>query len=600
MPAMRTHERGRSVSRIYRVRRALLGGLASVILAAGPPAAGAAVVSWTSPVSGNWSEGANWSGGMPPGSGDDAVIAVSGPGYRVTLDVDATVRSLTLGNAATPCSLVAEGRSLALGDSSLVKAGGVFALRNFMTTRGLLSLGSSVLLDNLGTVNLRASTVAIGAGSRLANAGGFACARVCSLKGPGEFYNAAAGLVTVSGLGVSGLLVSVNDVTSAGTIELTDTDPSADVPSTLAIPGGRLTVAAGGKLRALAGAGAGDSRALGAELVNHGRLEVDLAGFACTVSRTDADHVSTGVVDVMAGALLVPLSGPTPTFTNSGRVEIRTGTTLMVTGTDPDYRQTAGRTILHGTGVLDAEGDVRICGGTLEGTGDVFGDVVICGGRLAPGASPGRIVIHDGYTQEPDGSLHIELGAFAAGAWDTVVVLGHADLAGSLEVNLLAGISPMAGDSYPVFQFASRSGTFDVFRCEGRSPAGLMDTVFTATAMDIELLSDFASVEPGGGPAAPPGAAIRSFTAHILDDGSGVFELALDAGAHVALSVYDVAGRRVATLLDAPLRAARYRCAFGAPGAAGAALPSGVYFARAEARTPEARETRLARVVLVR
>jgi hypothetical protein len=266
-------------------------------------------------------------------------------------------------------------------------------------------------------------------------------------------------------------------------------------------------------------------------------------------------------------------------------------------GTGPDYLQSEGRTILNAGSTLDADRDVRICGGTLEGSGTVSGDTFICGGRLTPGHSPECIVFTDGYTQEPDGSMLIELGPFLASIYDTVTIMGHADLAGSLLVRFLPGITPSAGDAYPVLEFGSRSGTFDVFRFEGRGTGGLMDTVFTPTRMSIELLSDFTSVAPDG---SVSGAIIDAFTATADRDGTGSFQLSLTADTRVVITVFDVAGRRVSTLENRNLRAGRYDYPFGRSGSPGAGLPSGVYFARAEAVMDGARAVRGARLVLVR
>lgn len=55
----------------------------------------------TSAATGNWSAGATWIGGVPPTSADDAII---GAGHTVTLDVDATVLTLS-GVASTTSNL---------------------------------------------------------------------------------------------------------------------------------------------------------------------------------------------------------------------------------------------------------------------------------------------------------------------------------------------------------------------------------------------------------------------------------------------------------------------------------------------------------------
>jgi hypothetical protein len=61
--------------------------------------------------------------------------------------------------------------------------------------------------------------------------------------------------------------------------------------------------------------------------------------------------------------------------------------------------------------------------------------------------------------------------------------------------------------------------------------------------------------------------------------GAARFSFGLPAGARVELAVYDLSGRRVATLVDTELPAGYHTARWGAIGA-GAARPAGVYFVR--------------------
>jgi flagellar hook assembly protein FlgD len=60
------------------------------------------------------------------------------------------------------------------------------------------------------------------------------------------------------------------------------------------------------------------------------------------------------------------------------------------------------------------------------------------------------------------------------------------------------------------------------------------------------------------------------------------FDYALPASGHVRFSLYDVRGRRVATLVDAVQEAGPHTLRWEGRDAAGGALASGAYFARLE------------------
>jgi hypothetical protein len=65
-------------------------------------------------------------------------------------------------------------------------------------------------------------------------------------------------------------------------------------------------------------------------------------------------------------------------------------------------------------------------------------------------------------------------------------------------------------------------------------------------------------------------------------NGAGVFGLAVPRASHVRISVFDVSGRRVATLVDQAYQPGRYRIAWNGHTAHGRAA-SGIYFFRLEA-----------------
>jgi autotransporter-associated beta strand protein len=99
---------------------------------------------------------------------------------------------------------------------------------------------------------------------------------------------------------------------------------------------------------------------------------------------------------------------------------------------------------------------------TLRGTLNVQADNVINSGRIAPGFSPGIIRIDGDYSQENSGVLEIEVGGLTPGTQhDQLQVTGSASLDGRLEVPLIDGFVPVAGNEIQFLIAQERNGVFD-------------------------------------------------------------------------------------------------------------------------------------------
>ncbi len=227
--------------------------------------------------------------------------------------------------------------------------------------------------------------------------------------------------------------------------------------------GGRLVVAAGGRVTSTGGA-----QKFG-QVVNDGTIAV--SGGEITISKgwsSNGSFVNNSVVNIDAGTL---------------RVNEIVATTNGVTSPVPaatEYLQTAGRTRVNGTLIAN---DVVIQGGTLMGVGVVDGNVLVEGGQINPGNSPGALEITGDLVLTDAGTLHFEVGSDglnpAGYLWDQLIVGGNYDLQGGLvKFSLL--------DSVSILDFEADFTIDDFFR---NGTAGL-DTGF-----DLLQLSMFNNLD---------------------------------------------------------------------------------------------------------
>jgi uncharacterized protein with beta-barrel porin domain len=105
-------------------------------------------------------------------------------------------------------------------------------------------------------------------------------------------------------------------------------------------------------------------------------------------------------------------------------------------------------------------------GGALIGSGMING-VVVNSGLVSPGESPGTLAISGNYTQNPNGTLRIEIGGLGVNRHDMLAVGGHASLAGTLQLIPLNGFQLHVGDKVTFLTAkAGVSGNFSAIQNE--------------------------------------------------------------------------------------------------------------------------------------
>ncbi len=263
---------------------------------------------------------------------------------------------------------------------------------------------------------------------------------------------------------------------------------------------------------------------VGADIV-HNAADLTIGGAATIVDQSSNNALRDFVDNTKAGSFsLEGQSFAAPTdFNNAG--------TLFISNFDPSqvfsvagghsYIQTGGETSL-GDSILTAA-NVLIQGGIIHHGGTINGNVNVSRGTIAPtggggggvvdlGAGVGIIVVPGSYLiPDPDNMTingNLALGADAhysmvirnntAGEFDTINVSGSATFGGTLDVSLVNGFVPAAGDSFTVLTAGSSiTGAFTNAPNGSRFPTTDGAGSFIATYSDNHLvLSNFVTKPP--------------------------------------------------------------------------------------------------------
>jgi T5SS/PEP-CTERM-associated repeat protein len=303
------------------------------------------------------------------------------------------------------------------------------------------------------------------------------------------------------------------------------------------------------------------------------------------------------VVGALGKGLLNVFSGGTATIgrltVNNGivRGNVAIGSTTpkmdaaFSMGADSALGSISVDTLILNEGATIEADSITFAGGVLGGTG-VFPFDVVNTGTIAPGDaafSTGVFTVGAGFTQTSEGVLEIELGGpGGSDANDRLVVADTARLGGLLRVTVLTGTpSPIVGNTYTIMTASEVNGQFDTIELQ----EGLAATVgYGATEVALTV-TDFVNVATEGtSPNEIPSEITLQQNYPNPFNPTTRIKYGLPESAQVRVTIYNVLGQLVSTIIDKDQAAGYYEVNWDARTGAGAMLPSGLYFYRVETK----------------
>ncbi len=491
-----------------------LFGLLSVGLA-GASGSDPCDTAWKAPVSGDWSDGSKWTGGVPDASKRACFTEAGSYVVSKTTSAGISAGSVYVGPLASVALSDVSGYGLGLTVADDFTNAGTLDLPHGISitlppggtvhNTGTLHLPASgtinANLDNSGIVQLvggdlqvngttsNSDSISVAGGSTLWTAGFSQTAG--TVDNAGAFQS--SGPVTYNGGTLSGhdvvlyhtsltLSPDLSGTVAFGCVRSTDTCPLlSNIPHGLSLTindasGYGVVVSASDGLT-VAGtfhlpAGITLTLPPGGTVHITGTLHLPAGG------TINANLDNSGTIQLVGGDLQV-----NGTTTNSGSISVAGGSTLSTVG----FSQTAGTTILQGSASnLAGGGLVDIKGGTLGGIGTVSG-TVHNGGTVSPGTSPGRLTIAGTYTQLASGHLAIEVTGTAASSFDRLAVTETATLDGTLAITT-SGFTPGPADTFAFLTADSRSGTFAAVTGTTISPSRTYAIEYSAVGAGLHVV----------------------------------------------------------------------------------------------------------------
>ena len=285
------------------------------------------------------------------------------------------------------------------------------------------------------------------------------------------------GPLTVGATGLFGSTVTV----------LTEQDLS--VRDTLTVDAGATLTMAGGTTGGETGAVVNNGLISGAGSI-HGTMFNDSGGEIQVISGqnlslTGIFNTNNGQITLAGGHVHFTddlTNGATGLVIGNGTLRVDNGLTnngdmalSATTNVIGDVTNNTGGTIISAGGTTTFFDDVTnnaeirtnansfsVYFGSYAGNGDTGTGTVIMEGDLKPGSSPGTMSFAGDLMFGPAAGLEIEIGGVTAGSeFDVVSVADEIALGGTLDIQLINGFLPSAGDSFEIVTAADVQGVFD-------------------------------------------------------------------------------------------------------------------------------------------
>ena len=332
----------------------------------------------------DWNDPTNWDTDTVPGSADDALIPQA---ITITSSANASVNRITSNSRIT----INGGTFTILGDASINASNAVNINGAGTLVLDTMTLSGSGALNNNATLELRGSAIskavsnngllltrAIGGTSTISGALTTTASSILRVEADHNESSATLSVTATAGL------------TNNGLIDLTQIGGNNPLTATLNVSRGTLINAAGKTIRAAAGTGG--LRALDAQIVNNGIIDVDAP---LSVSNFERTFTSIGgTLDIAAGQTLSITSGTT--LLGSGTQLPGAGTLELAGNTHAvnllaNCALPAGGTALRTSGQVTINGPGSLSNGSLvevqSGLLDILAPVAQLSGTTLTGGS---------------------------------------------------------------------------------------------------------------------------------------------------------------------------------------------------------------------